>query len=501
MNSTKMRAVLMILIFALGSLCLALGLSADSDLKALNLSARSQPNHELDSSNVLSLDDVLTSSSQYAPSILEALANANGADGTRLVAEGAFDVNLKAGGFSRVTGFWDGQVISGEARQNLGVLGSSVYAGYRISDGEFPIYEDINFTNTLGEAKIGALFSLLRNRDIDDNRFALRDTRLALEQVELDVLLSQVTIQRQAMIAYWAWVTAGQQQKIYSRLLDIALEREKALEIQVSEGAIASVFLLENRQNITRRQTLLVNAQRTFKNASIKLGFYLRDTCGQMRVPSFTELPSWEEQFKVDVADVKTVTELSSILRDRPELRRLRLGLERLRQKISLRQNDLKPRLDFNVEFSHDFGNVAEGGISRDSTDTVVGFQFSVPIGQRAAKGRLKAVKAERAAMMYRERRIQDQVSTELEAILVDISAANELLELANIDVEQSRAMQKAEEKRFENGASDFFLLNIREETAANAEIRKMTANLQVHRAYANYAAATMNTTVLGIEN
>jgi outer membrane protein TolC len=198
---------------------------------------------------------------------------------------------------------------------------------------------------------------------------------------------------------------------------------------------------------------------------------------------------------------VKSSIELSNILRNRPELRRLRLGLERLRKKITLRENDLKPQLDFNVEVSHDFGAIAEGGASRDSTDTIVGFQFSIPLGQRSAKGRLQAAKAERKAMMYRERRIQDQISTELEAILVDISAANELLNLAGDDVRQSRAMQKAEEKRFANGASDFFLLNIREETAANAEIRKMTANLEVHRAYANYAAATINTKALGIDD
>ncbi|UTW55705.1 TolC family protein [Kordiimonas sp. SCSIO 12610] len=486
-------------VFILMLLTVSPKVTSEDDLTALSISSRESQENQAKTVSVLSLDDVLESSGQYAPTILEAIANARGADGGRLAAEGAFDVNISASGFSRVTGFWDGQVIGGEARQNLGVFGSSVYAGYRISDGEFPVYEDINFTNTLGEAKVGALFSLLRNRDIDGNRFALRDTRLALEQAELDVLLSKVSVQRQAMVAYWSWVTAGQQQKIYARLLDIALEREKALQVQVNEGAIADIFLLENRQNITRRQTLLTSAERLFQNASIRLGFYLRDTNGQMRVPQFSELPAWEAQFEVDVEAVKSSMELSNILRDRPELRRLRLGLERLRQKITLRQNDLKPKLDFNVELSHDFGNIAEGDISRDSTDTIVGFQFSIPLGQRSAKGRLKAAKAERTAMMYRERRIQDQISTELEGILVDITAANELLDLASVDVQQSRAMQEAEEKRFANGASDFFLLNIREETAANAEIRKMTANLEVHRAYANYAAATMNTKALGI--
>jgi hypothetical protein len=59
--------------------------------------------------------------------------------------------------------------------------------------------------------------------------------------------------------------------------------------------------------------------------------------------------------------------------------------------------------------------------------------------------------------------------------------------------------MRTSELRRFESGASDFFLLNIREETAANARIKMFQAELATRVARANYDAATVDTDRLGI--
>jgi outer membrane protein TolC len=468
--------------------------SQKPDNSRLGNTEMAQPN-----AGQITMENVLSSAQQHVPLILESLAKARQASGNQFAARGAFDVNIKADGFSRTTGFYNGSVINTEARQNIGTLGASVYAGYRLSDGRFPIYEDYNFTNSYGEVKVGALFSLLRNRDIDDNRFNITDTSLALEQADLDVLATKISVQRQAIIAYWTWVSAGYQAKIYQQLLDIALERERALEAQIAEGAVADIFLLENRQNITRRQTLLAQAERNLGNAAVALGFYLRTEDGQMKVPSKETLPEITDFDVGPNTNIQNGVVLSDIIINRPELRQLRVGLERMNQQILLRKNNIKPALDFNVELSRDIGSVAEGGISRRSTDQIVGLRFSVPLGQRAARGRLKAAEAQRTALYHQEQRIQDQLAIELENILIEIDTASQLRSLAEIDVQQSLAMQEAENRRFQNGASDFFVVNVREETAANAQIQRYSSILAQWTAHANYIAATMDFSALRI--
>ncbi|MFT4873929.1 TolC family protein [Congregibacter sp.] len=445
-------------------------------------------------------EEVLAASEEHFPSILEALAQRQVAQGRVTESLGAFDLVFGADGFDRVDGFYDGTVLSGKVLKPLRPLGAQLYGQYSLSNGAFPIYEDDYFTNNGGTAKLGVLFSMFRDRDIDSRRFGQIDAELALVQAELDVLLTKVGVQQRALAAYWRWVAAGQELAVYDNLLRIALERETGLEREVSSGRRAAIFITENRQNITRRQTLMTASRRDFQMAANQLAFYLRDEAGEPLMPGVQRLPS-EEQFGI-LPPLPTVDSLdvSAVLEQRPELRILQTGAERALQKISLSENELKPRLDLNLELAEGFGSIGEGGASRDGTDAIVGFTFSVPLQRRQAKGKIIQARAELESLRQEQRRLEDQVEIELRNILLELDTARQLMDLAKQDVELSETMRRAEVRRFEQGASDFFLVNIREETAADARVRFYTAYQRTRVAQANFDAATVNLSRLGID-
>ena len=368
-----------------------------------------------------------------------------------------------------------------------------------MSDGTFPIYEDINFTNNGGEFKVGVLFSLLRDRSFDQRRFRVEDARFAQRQASLDVILTQIGVQQQALNAYWRWVATGQELKIYRELLQIAENRNTGLEEQVSKGALPTIALTENMQNIIRRQILVAEAERSFAVAANSLSFYFRDSAGDLLTPDDQKLPEHSNMSDLASIDSILLSDPSSVLLNRPELASLRVAIPRAQNKVRLSKNDLQPNLDFNIELSRDLGRVAEGGLSRDSTDTVIGFKFSVPIQRRGARGRLQRAEAELRAARLRENRIADQISIELNNILISLTTALKLSTLATDEVTQSNAMVVAEQKKFDLGASDFFLVNIREERAADAEIRAIRAVLNWNLAKTSYQAATMNMPALGL--
>ncbi|EED31325.1 outer membrane component of multidrug efflux pump [gamma proteobacterium NOR5-3] len=445
-------------------------------------------------------EEVLAASEEHFPSILKALAERQAAQGRVTESLGAFDLVFGADGFDRVDGFYDGTALSGKVLKPLRPLGAQLYGQYSLSNGDFPIYEDEYFTNNGGTAKLGVLFSIFRDRDIDSRRFGQIDSELALVQAELDVLLTKVGVQQRALAAYWRWVAAGQELAVYDNLLRIALERETGLEREVSSGRRAAIFITENRQNITRRQTLMTASRRDFQVAANQLAFYFRDESGEPLIPGVQRLPS-EEQFGI-LPPVPTASSLdvSAVLEQRPELRILETGAERALQKIALSENELKPRLDLNLELAEGFGSIGEGGASRDGTDAIVGFTFSVPLERRQAKGKITQARAELESLRQDKRRVEDQVEIELRNILLELETARELMDLAKQDVELSETMRRAEVRRFEQGASDFFLVNIREETAADARVRFYTAYQRTRVAQANFDAATVNLSRLGID-
>ncbi|MFO6428782.1 TolC family protein [Erythrobacter sp. W302b] len=445
-------------------------------------------------------DEVLRSSALTFPSILEAFEREAAARSDQLSADGAFDLMLKGEYYDRLTGFYSGGFGKVEARQPLRPYGAEVFGSYRVSSGNFPTYENYNYTNALGEAKVGALFSLLRNRDIDSRRFAIEDTRLAASQARLDVMLVQLNVQHEALRAYWRWVGAGEEIRVFEELLEIAEARQIGLTREVNEGARARIALTENEQNLLRRRSLLEEAKRNFLTAANSLGFYLRGSDGRMVIPTREMLPDLSRMKAIAPVEQLAATPLSDVIQSRPELQTFKLALERATNRVALRRNDLEPSLNASVELSRDFGQIGPGGPGFDSTDTVVGLTFSVPLQRRTARGAVQRAEAELRETELRQRRIADQITTEVGNILVNLNTALKQADLADAEVKQANQMVQAERTRFRLGAGDFFFVNQREETAANAQINAIRAELAGRLAEASYNAATMNLGALGLE-
>lgn len=443
---------------------------------------------------------VLRSSALRFPRILESFEREAAARSDQLAADGAFDLMLDAEYYDRYTGTFSGGYAEVKATQPIAPFGGQVFGAYRLSDGTFPIYENIFNTNQVGEFKVGALFSLLRDRRIDQRRFGIEDTRLATSQAKLDIMLVQVNVQHEALRSYWTWVAAGNEIRVYEELLEIAEARAIGLTRQVRAGATPRIALTENEQNVIRRKTLLEEAKRNFVTASNSLSFYLRDSSGRLVTPTRDQLPDLEQIEELPDMQSLIAMRRSDILDSRPELQTLRVAIERAENKVDLRRNDMQPRLDASVELSRDFGAVGDGGPTFDSTDAIVGVTLKVPLQRREARGRLQRAEAELREIELRERRIADQIEVELDNILARLNAALRLSDLAEDEVEQATTMVAAERRRFRLGAGDFFLVNLREESAADAQIRAIRAQLTGRLAEASFNAATMNLGELGLE-
>jgi outer membrane protein TolC len=446
-------------------------------------------------------EEVLRSSALTFPAILEAFEREAAARGDQLSADGAFDLMLRGEVFDRVTGNFNGSFASAEARQGLRPFGAEVFASYRLSTGSFPTSESSFRTTDLGQFRIGAIFSLLRNRRIDQRRFALDDTRLASEQANVDVLLVQLNVQLEALRAYWRWVGAGEEIRVFEELLEIAEARQVGLARGVREGARPAIALTENEQNLLRRRTLLEEARRNFETAANSLSFFMRDSAGQMIVPGREQLPPPAQLARLPQTDELLSLPRNEVLERRPELRTLRLATERAANRIELRRNDLQPSLEGRAEVRQSIGPGPAGMPTFDTaTDAVVGLTFSVPLQRRDARGRLARAEAELRELELRERRIADQIEVEIDNILATLSAAIRLTSLANDEVKQASTMVQAERTRFRLGAGDFFLVNLREEAAADAQVRAIRAELSGRLAAASYKAATINLSELGLE-
>jgi outer membrane protein TolC len=444
----------------------------------------------------LLLEEVLQSSARHSPAIIEAINKEQAAQGKQLSAYGAFDTVVDIDMKSRALGYYDGTFIDGDITRPLTTNGGKVYGGYRVSRGEFPVYDGKAYTNRFGEARVGTVFSLLRDRVTDDRRTQVGLAALDVELARLDRDLVAIDVQRRAIAAYQQWVAAGMRVGLYRDLLGLAAERQTSIERQIQLGARPGILDTENQQNIVRRETLLVGAQRELDTAANALSFYLRNQNGEPYVPSPDRLPTSLPSFDLPQIDALLRNGLS-----RPEFDAVLVRLDQVEARRRLAENDLKPRLDLQAELSKDVGPVGLGGSTRTPTEGYVGFQFTLPLERRKARGRIAEAEAEARALAARRRLIEDRILVEVNELAIEVRATDKLVALAADETRLAQRMASAERRRFTLGASEVLVVNLREESAADARLRQIEAEYRRASARADLIAAIVDREQLGLED
>lgn len=446
-------------------------------------------------SQSLDLNEVLAASLRAAPIILEANAKVAATEGKRLAAEGAFDLELQQESKLRLKGFYESQSVDTRLVKPIPEYGAEVYAGYRLGVNEFPVYEDEYATKSGGEFNAGLVFSLLRDRDIDERRFALTEAELNTALAELDVLVKQIKVQASATFAYFEWLAAGLTRDIYRDLLDIAERRDQALRTQHAEGGVAEIFITENLQNILKRRGLLTQADQKFANAAVKLSLYWRDEEGHPLVVEESRLPAGFPG--IERGQQGDLTALIAAARAaRPEFAQVDTESRREQNRVRVGENRLLPRVDVALMAN---GDIGRGSRTRDEPEASVGLKVAVPLETRKGRGAVAEAEANLAQLRYQRQWLEEQLVAEIQQIDVSLSTAARFAELAAAEVEQARVMEQAERDRFEEGASDFFLLNLREERTADARVRQVAAALDFFVARTVFSATTVDREALGL--
>lgn len=446
----------------------------------------------------LTLAEVLRISARAAPQIVEQLARIRQAEGRALAAEGAFDTVFDVDGRSRALGYYDGSVVEGRATRPFTDNGGYAYGNYRVSRGSFPIYEDQYYTNRAGELKVGVLYALLRDRLVDERR-----TRRTLAAGDLDLARFEanavaIGVQRRTIDAYQNWVATGLRLRAYRDLLALTESRRGAIARQVELGARPQILLTENEQNLVRRRALVVRAEGDFQAAANALSLYLRDENGEPLVVGAERLPADAGALE-GVASVASV-EADALAARRPDIQTVLARIDQSLLRLAQAENELKPRLDLRGELGKDVGPEGLGGSSRTPLEAIVGFRFSVPLQNRAAKGRVAEARAEMDALNARGRFLRDQVAVEVEGITIALGAAERLAEAAEQERVLAERLAEGERRRFALGSSDFFLVNQREDTANDARVRLIDAQARIAAARAELAAATADRVALGLQ-
>lgn len=421
----------------------------------------------------------------HYPLILAGYDKIKANQGKLKASQGAFDIMLKQEYLDYSRGFYDGKSTKTTIEKQNQFLGSRVYGGYRKSYGDFESYNNGRQTAHHGEFFAGLNLPLLQGRAIDQNRLGVMLAEYDFDESKVVLDKIKITIQQDALKAYWNWIAAAKTYHIYDDLYTLSVKRDKQLREKQKKGDIAQIIVTENKKNLLTRQNQALAAQVAFKNSAIYLSLFYRDTQGQPIILSPDNLP------EIDFENLNTTHNLEEDIelaqQNRAEIALLKLDKNRQKAALDYSKNLLQPKLDVNVEASKDIGS-APNTLSQSRNS--IGAQLSLPLQFSQAKGKINQAKSSLSAIAYEEKNLQDTIKAELEQIHHSIITNTQMLQNLKEEVALAQELEAAERKKFELGASNFFIVNLREQISADSKIKKIDAWQKLQNFKTDYKAA-----------
>lgn len=437
----------------------------------------------------LSLSEVVKSTKAHYPNVLNALDEVKAAQAKVQVSEGAFDLNLKAKTDNRLEGYYGGDYFDVILEKPLQFLNSKIYGGYRKSENEFPDYEGKLNTLDGGEARLGVQLSLWRDRAIDEKRLDLFNNKLGVEVRDQAYLEQENEVLKNATKAYWNWVAKGFLHNISLELLEVMQNQGKAIRSKIKSGDLAKIYATENSQYIMKRKTEVLLAYQDFQEAALLLSLFLRGSEGSPLLATKNDLPK-----NMDIITEIKLGEYSKILKKaikiNPKLKSLSLQDLQLDNEEMAAQNFLSPKVDLKFEVSKDQG---QGPVSLEGEEQRVMLQIEIPIERNLGLGQKRNIAAKQR-IIDRDSKFQlENIQVKLKTIYTSVDTHKEVIENTKKELEYARVLQKAERQRFIQGASDFFVVNLRDLAVAEAQVKLVKSKLILGKTIAEYRALTMS--------
>ena len=236
----------------------------------------------------------------------------------------------------------------------------------------------------------------------------------------------------------------------------------------------------------------MVQAQRSFQQATIDLSLFLRDGAGRPTLAGTERLPAFPDVRPVDA------TAFDSLLRTafelRPEPRRLRLQRDKAAVDLRLAMNQSLPSVNAVVAGSQDVGygkSALSGPNGLDRSTLSAGVAVQLPVQQRDGRGRVTTAQAQLAQIDQQLRHAEDVIRADVQDTLSALERAFEFCQQAGKRVELARLVARAEREQLRLGRSDVLRVTLREQSAFEAEVVEIGARQDYFRAQADSRAAT----------
>ncbi|MFV8281269.1 TolC family protein [Christiangramia marina] len=416
---------------------------------------------------VLNFEDYLQMVKTFHPVVRQARLKADLGDAELLKARGGFDPKIEAN-YDRKD-FMDTQYydLFNAAFKIPTWYGIELKAKFEQNEGYY-----LNPQNTVpddGLFAAGISVPIGQGLFINERMAALQQAKAYQQQSIADQQLAVNKVLYEASVAYFDWISAYRELKLYKNFIENAQFRYDGILSSFEVGDKPAIDTLEADIQIQDRKLSLEQARLKFFKASQQLGTYLwaeNNTPLVIRERVYPEDALFENS--TIPAEFLSDTEITT----HPKIRSLEYKVEILEFDRRLKANKLLPKLDLEYNFLSGDPDVLRSFVNENYK---VGVNFSIPLFLRKERGDLQKskIKLQDAELeLYSE---QLNLQNKIRALKEQFLSYQEQVLMINQLVENYEIMLNAEERKLQLGESSVFLVNTREKSLISARLKQIS--------------------------
>ena len=427
----------------------------------------------------------------YDPSLTGSLSTGS----SRSVSTSVYDTVLGGGATVRDTVDW--RVTYRQTVKTGGTVNSSWSSGRTESNSNMMGFNPSYSSNLQFQYQQ----PLWRNLKIDSNRNQIKLANLDLTLNEVQFKQSVTTTIANVQTRYWDLVSAIRNYEIQRKAVELAQINLRDNRKRLDVGTIPPIDVTTAEASVSSRELSLISAEDQILQAQNNLRALVSndrnsDIWKKVIVP--TDLPDFKE-YKVD-AD----TAVAIALQNRPEMEQSRISVTRLELQNRLSRENKKWGVDLNASFqlSGTAGQPANplfdnskpsmiGGLptvykvmfTEPGTNWSVSLNITVPMKNRQLDATLAQNEISKRQELMRRRQTEQNIQVDVLNALQSLENNRRQVTAAAVARNLAAKQLEGEEKRFEAGLSQNYLVLQRQNELSTQEFQELQALIRYKQA------------------
>ena len=310
---------------------------------------------------------------------------------------------------------------------------------------------------------------ILQGLIIDERRATLKKAVLfeRMSEFEKSNLLNELLYNGGK--TYWNWQLAYCNLQVLKSAISVAQDRFDAVKKTSELGERPYIDTVEANIQFQERLLSYQQSQLEYQTQSLLLSNYLwmeNNIPLELSEKTIPEAKSTDFKYNYDVAIYDSL--FDNQIKNHPTLKIYQYKLQQLEIDKKVKQDKLKPNLNLNYNPLFNPDNLDFGNFSNYKW----GFSFGFPLFLRKERGELKMAKIKIQNTQYENMNKQTELINKTKSVLNELKGVIKQNDLYENTVKSYEKLWLAEKTLFDSGESSLFIINSREMSYINSQLK-----------------------------